>query len=121
MLVGHTSDEQWDATNGELRYTVTDRYRHDRPGGRGTPDHRRRARRRHGCGTGGARRRGRAAGRLRRRQPTAASPVSTATAAPAAHGGHPQETVRTAHYRGHAIEIRTSYQVTIDGEPLRPT
>ncbi|MGH3912494.1 MAG: hypothetical protein ACRDTC_03645 [Pseudonocardiaceae bacterium] len=40
------------------------------------------------------------------------------------HGGHHHEpgvtsTVRTATHRGHEIKITTTYQVTIDGEPLK--
>ena len=33
VLIGHTTDELWDAAAGELRYTVTSRYRHE-PGRR---------------------------------------------------------------------------------------
>ncbi|MGH3976514.1 MAG: hypothetical protein ACRDS9_24815 [Pseudonocardiaceae bacterium] len=39
------------------------------------------------------------------------------------HGGHHEpgvtKTVRTATHRGHEIKIETTYQVTIDGEPLK--
>ena len=119
VLVGHTSDEQWDATNGELRYTVTDRYRHAGPVRRGDPATAAPPGAEHG---GGIEEVVGDAGELLAESSQAAdrrSPViDRYRTLPAAHAGHPQETVRTADYRGHAIEIRTSYQVTIDGEPL---
>jgi hypothetical protein len=118
VLVGHTSDEQWDATNGELRYTVTDRYRHAAGAGRGHPTAGATAAE-HGAAIEEVV--GDAAELLDESSQAAdrRSPVlDRYRALPAGHAGHPQETVRTAEYRGHAIEIRTSYQVTIDGEAL---
>ncbi len=42
-----------------------------------------------------------------------------AATAPSAHGGHrSHEVIRTDIYNGHAIEIRTAYTITVDGEPV---
>jgi hypothetical protein len=119
VLVGRTNDEQWDATNGELRYTVTSRYRHD-PRREGASPGDDAGGHPHGPveedALGDAEELLADSSRGNERRDAV---LDRRAALPSAgHGAHPQETVRTALYRGHAIEIRTSYQVTIDGEAL---
>ena len=38
---------------------------------------------------------------------------------PSKHSGHAmQEVIRTDEYNGHAIEIRSTYMITVDGKPV---
>jgi hypothetical protein len=123
VKVGHLTDEVWDAGTQELRYTVTSRYRHQ-------PDPARRAR----GGDDGAEHDhahddsepepgigdpeellAESLGDATRQASVLASRRAASSSA-----DHPHEhaSVRTAEHNGHTIEIRTTYDVRIDGEPL---
>jgi hypothetical protein len=119
VLIAHTTDEVWDAGLGELTYTVTSRYR---------PNPRRRRRQsEYDDGDGGGHNHeevkiGDPAELLAdslddegRQAAVLASYRATSAAAEHAHA-HPS--VRTAEHNGHTIEIRTTYDVRIDGEPM---
>jgi hypothetical protein len=121
VKVGHRTEEVWDSGVQELRYTVTTTYRPRPP-------------------TGGADRgRGESHGHdhvergesetvdiaepgellaesLRGDGRQTAVLARQRTAPPAHPGGH--SSLRTAEHNGHTIEIRTTYDVRIDGEPL---
>ena len=115
--VGHRTEEVWDAGVQELRYTVTSSYRpRPRGSGRGDGGHR------HG---GGGEPEPVAIGEpaellaesLLDESRHAAVLASHQESPPLTHpGGHPS--VRTAVHNGHTIEIRTTYDIRIDGEPL---
>jgi hypothetical protein len=138
VLIGHTTDEMWDAGLGELSYTVTSRYR---------PNHRRRRRQsEYDDGDGGRHNHldqpagggetiadgssntvsvpqiGEPAELLAEslqddvRQ--AAVLASYREASTATNHAHAHPSVRTAEHNGHTIEIRTTYDVRIDGEPM---
>ena len=136
-LVGHTTDEVWDAGTGELRYTVTSRFRHDPGprrrgseyddvgGGHGHGDHGGRGhdRRRfleHGhAASCRDRRTPRPARRIaRRRRPPGSGAGQLSSGADGGEHSHGHPSVRTAEHNGHTIEIRTTYDVRIDGEPM---
>ena len=122
VLVGHTTDEVWDAGTGELTYTVTSRYRHQPGGGHD-----------HGGGTAisdgtsntlplravqigdPAELLAESLGDDVRQAAVLASYRETSATAEHAHD-HPS--VRTAEHNGHTIEIRTTYDVRIDDEPM---
>jgi hypothetical protein len=111
----------WDAGVQELRYTVTSSYRpRPRGAGRGGRGHAHGDRGGDGGGAEPA-----AIGEpeellaesLLGESRHAAVLASHQAAPPAAHpGGH--ASVRTAVHNGHTIEIRTTYDISIDGEPL---
>jgi hypothetical protein len=116
----------WDAGTGELTYTVTSRYRHAPRG--------RRRQSEYDEGDAGGHDHGESAVTPRvvqigdpaellteslrdgaRQEAVLASYRETSAAAAHAHD-HPS--VRTAEHNGHTIEIRTTYDVRIDGEPM---
>ena len=127
VIVGHSTEEVWDAGAGELRYTVTSRYRHQpqRRRGRSEYDHDDAAGHDHGDGGGGDH-----GGEITIADPEELLAESLgddsrqARCVPAfarrhrRPGGHEHTSVRTAVHNGHTIEILTSYDVRIDGEPL---
>ncbi len=137
-LVGHSTEEVWDAGTGELRYTVTSRYRHE-PGrrrGHGEYDVDDDDGHDHGDhGGGGTISDGSSntvtLGAVQIGEPAELLVESLAddsrraavlagyqeTTGAAAHS-HEHASVRTAEHNGHSIEIRTTYDVRIDGEPL---
>ncbi|HET9547640.1 MAG TPA: hypothetical protein VFO97_07380 [Desertimonas sp.] len=137
-LVGHSTEEVWDAGPGELRYTVTSRYRHE-PGrrrGHGEYDVDDDDGHDHGDhGGGGTISDGSSntvtLGAVQIGEPAELLVESLAddsrraavlagyqeTIGAAAHS-HEHASVRTAEHNGHSIEIRTTYDVRIDGEPL---
>jgi hypothetical protein len=114
--VGHRTEEVWDAGVQELRYTVTSSYR-PRPRIAGRDG------RRHGHGDDGGPEPV-AIGEPEELLAESLVGESRHTAVLASHqavppphpGGH--SSVRTAVHNGHTIEIRTTYDVRIDGEPL---
>ena len=128
VIVGHGTEEVWDAGAGELRYTVTSRYRHQpqRRRGRSEYDHDDAAGHDHGDRGGGDH-----GGEITIADPEALlaeslgddsrqASVRASYRATSTSTGHAHEhaSVRTAVHNGHTIEIRTSYDVRIDGEPL---
>jgi hypothetical protein len=121
VKVGHSTEEVWDGGVQELRYTVTSSYR-PRPRTPGGDDE-------HGHGRGHAHGDADEPEEVEVGEPEEllaeslqgegrhAAVLARHRAAPAPHpGGH--SSVRTAEHNGHAIEIRTTYDVRIDGEPL---
>jgi hypothetical protein len=124
VKVEHLTDEAWDAGTQELRYTVTSRYRHQ-------PGPARRAR-------GGDESAEHDHGHDHDGEPDApgvgdpeellaeslgdatrqASVLASRRAASPTEHPHEHASVRTAEHNGHTIEIRTTYDVRIDGEPL---
>jgi hypothetical protein len=129
VLVGHTTDEAWDSGTGELTYTVTSRFRHQ-PGRRGSSEY--------DAGDASTHHHGDAAGHDhgepravqigepaellaaslddQARQTAVLASYRETSASPAHPHEHPS--VRTAEHNGHTIEIRTTYDVRIDGEPM---
>ena len=121
VLVGHTTDEVWDAGIGELSYTVTSRYRHEPRRRRGDGEYDVSDADSHDHGEPEVQI-GEPAELLTeslqdggRRASVLASFREASRAAAHSHG-HPS--VRTAEHNGHSIEIRTTYDVRIDGEPM---
>jgi hypothetical protein len=135
VLVGHTTDELWDAGTGELTYTVTSRYRHAPrrqrrqseydDGEHGGHDHGDRP------GDGGGTIADGSSNTVQIGDPAelladslhdegrqAAVLASYRAASAAADHAHAHPSVRTAEHNGHLIEIRTTYDVRIDGEPM---
>jgi hypothetical protein len=124
VLIGHTTDELWDAGTGELTYTVTSRYRH-------APRRRRRQSEYDDGDAAGHDHReplprvvqigdpaDLLADSLRDDVREAAVLASYREASAAAGHAHGHPSVRTAEHKGHTIEIRTTYDVRIDGEPM---
>lgn len=118
--VGHTTDEQWDAGRQELTYTVTSRFRPAPPGQHPAGED-------HHAETGSRGERpvgapeeildsvsGHAS--LRANLLEQHEPGSSHSHDSAAGAGH--ESVRTTTYRGHTIEVHTSYRVLVDGQQL---
>jgi hypothetical protein len=126
VQVGQTTDEAWDGAMLELRYTVTSRYRPQQPSGDRSQ--------------GGPSNSGPAAGHDHRVNPDSPEEVADpadllelSTGAegrrasvlanyeqeaetPTPHGDH--ASVRSARYKGHTIEVHTTYRVLVDGQEL---
>jgi hypothetical protein len=119
VKIGHCTEEVWDGGVQELRYTVTTCYR-PRPPASGD-DHGRADSHSH-AGTGEPEEgdvgdpEELLAESLQAESRHAAVLARHRTSQSPHPGGH--SSIRTAEHRGHTIEIRTTYDVRIDGEPL---